>query len=205
LAFFSIPEYQQWLESTGNNGKGYKIKYYKGLGTSTSAEAQEYFSSLDLHEVMFANLSLDVIDPEFVDDIDGSGMEIDDRAKMATSGADLIDLVFSTKRAGDRKEWLKTYTKETFLDYREVAEVGELKYSDFINKEYIIYSNYDNERSIPNIMDGFKPSQRKVLFACFKRKLKNEIKVAQVRGGAIPLRSILVSGTANALVLLFCS
>ena len=31
-------------------------------------------------------------------------------------------------------------------------------------------------------MDGFKPSQRKVLFACFKRQLKNEIKVAQLAG-----------------------
>ena len=31
-------------------------------------------------------------------------------------------------------------------------------------------------------MDGLKPSQRKVLFACFKRNLKNEIKVAQLAG-----------------------
>jgi DNA topoisomerase-2 len=33
--FFNIPEYENFLESTGNNGKGYTIKYYKGLGTST--------------------------------------------------------------------------------------------------------------------------------------------------------------------------
>ncbi len=32
------------------------------------------------------------------------------------------------------------------------------------------------------LMDGFKPSQRKVLFACFKRNLKTEIKVAQLAG-----------------------
>ena len=31
-------------------------------------------------------------------------------------------------------------------------------------------------------MDGLKPSQRKVLFACFKRKLRREIKVAQLAG-----------------------
>ena len=31
-------------------------------------------------------------------------------------------------------------------------------------------------------MDGLKPSQRKVLFACFKRNLKQEIKVAQLAG-----------------------
>ncbi len=31
-------------------------------------------------------------------------------------------------------------------------------------------------------MDGLKPGQRKVLYACFKRQLKNEIKVAQLAG-----------------------
>lgn len=31
-------------------------------------------------------------------------------------------------------------------------------------------------------MDGFKPSQRKILFACFKRNLNHEIKVAQLAG-----------------------
>jgi DNA topoisomerase-2 len=31
-------------------------------------------------------------------------------------------------------------------------------------------------------MDGFKPSQRKVLWACFKKKMKNDCKVAQLAG-----------------------
>ena len=37
-------------------------------------------------------------------------------------------------------------------------------------------------RSIPSAIDGFKPSQRKVMFSCFKRKLKSDIKVAQLSG-----------------------
>lgn len=40
----------------------------------------------------------------------------------------------------------------------------------------------DNERSLPHFLDGLKPSQRKVLFACFKRNLRQEIKVAQLAG-----------------------
>jgi DNA topoisomerase-2 len=36
--FFTLPEYLAWKDSTGNDAKGWKIKYYKGLGTSTSAE-----------------------------------------------------------------------------------------------------------------------------------------------------------------------
>lgn len=31
-------------------------------------------------------------------------------------------------------------------------------------------------------MDGLKPSQRKIIFACFKRNLTSEIKVAQLVG-----------------------
>ncbi|KAL3923273.1 MAG: hypothetical protein SGILL_001747, partial [Bacillariaceae sp.] len=64
----------------------------------------------------------------------------------------------------------------------DVKDKGSLKYSQFINKEFILFSGSDCERSIPHVMDGFKPSQRKVLYACIKRKLKDEIKVAQLAG-----------------------
>lgn len=40
----------------------------------------------------------------------------------------------------------------------------------------------DNMRSIPSVIDGFKPGQRKVMYGCFKRNLKGEIKVAQLVG-----------------------
>ncbi len=46
----------------------------------------------------------------------------------------------------------------------------------------IHFSNEDNHRSIGSIIDGFKPGQRKIIFACFKRNLKEEIKVAQLSG-----------------------
>ena len=45
-----------------------------------------------------------------------------------------------------------------------------------------MFSIADCARSIPSLCDGLKPGQRKILFACFKRKLKNEIKVAQLSG-----------------------
>lgn len=173
--FYNLPEYEQWLESTGNNGKGWTIKYYKGLGTSTSAEAKEYFSNLAVHEINFGKLSNDKPDPE--DELDEV---LPDNVE---SGSDMIDMLFRKTRVEDRKKWLdKKVTPETFLDYTTVEEDG-VKYSDFINKEYILFSQYDNVRSIPNFMDGFKPSQRKVLYGCLKRKLtKGEIKVAQLTG-----------------------
>lgn len=45
----------------------------------------------------------------------------------------------------------------------------------------------DNIRSIPSVVDGLKPGQRKVIFGCFKRKLKNEIKVSGLKRLAICL------------------
>jgi len=50
--FFTLTEYNAWKEST-NNGKGWSIKYYKGLGTSTAAEAKEYFSDIYHHKIDF--------------------------------------------------------------------------------------------------------------------------------------------------------
>lgn len=59
---------------------------------------------------------------------------------------------------------------------------NSVRYKEFIDKEFIHFSNEDNHRSIGSIIDGFKPGQRKIIFACFKRNLKDEIKVAQLAG-----------------------
>ena len=53
ISFYTIPEYKKWLESKGKNKKGWKIKYYKGLGTSSNKEAQEYFANIQRHKIDF--------------------------------------------------------------------------------------------------------------------------------------------------------
>ena len=88
-----------------------------------------------------------------------------------------IDLAFNKKRADDRKHWLGGYERKLVLDHN----TAEITYEDFINKELIHFSNYDIERSIPNLIDGLKISQRKILYSCFKRNLTDkEIRVAQL-------------------------
>lgn len=151
IPFFTIPEYERWALAQPNI-KSFKIKYYKGLGTSTSLEAKEYFKMIDKHRIQFLYTG-----------------EIDDEA---------IDLAFNKKKADNRKEWLQNYDPNIFVDHNQ----KHLKYVDFINKELIHFSNADNLRSIPSLIDGFKPGQRKILFSCFKRNLKAEIKVAQLAG-----------------------
>ena len=122
------------------------------MGTSTAAEAKEYFAAMDANTKAF----------HWTGDDDG----------------ELIDMAFSKKKVEDRKRWLRAFKPGTFLDH----SVRRVRYEDFINKELILFSVADLQRSIPNVMDGLKPSQRKVLFACFKRKLRTDIKVAQLSG-----------------------
>ncbi|XP_063900267.1 DNA topoisomerase 2-alpha-like isoform X3 [Zophobas morio] len=150
IPFYTIPEYQEWKSRT--NTDGWDIKYYKGLGTSTPAEAKEYFQNLRKHKISFSWSS--------------------------PGDNDKIELAFSKKKADDRKEWLGSFIPGTFLD----QNVDFITYTDFIDKELVLFSMADNMRSIPSVMDGLKPGQRKVLFACFKRNLKKEIKVSQLAG-----------------------
>lgn len=128
----------------------WKQKYYKGLGTSSTQEVRVYFSDLDKHLKTFHALK-------------GGDQE-------------LIELAFAKKKADDRKEWLRQYEPGTVLD----PNLTEIPISDFINKELILFSLADNIRSIPNVLDGFKPGQRKVLYGCFKRKMSTDIKVARL-------------------------
>ncbi|KAE8447791.1 DNA topoisomerase 2 [Mollisiaceae sp. DMI_Dod_QoI] len=150
-SFFTMPQYEEWKERHLND-KGWKHKYYKGLGTSLPEDAQVYFSNLDDHLREF-----EVIKPE---------------------EEELIDLAFSKKKADQRKQWLGNFLPGTYLDH----STKTLTYDDFVNKELILFSMADNLRSIPSVIDGFKPGQRKVMYACFKRNLVRDMKVVELAG-----------------------
>jgi len=87
-------------------------------------------------------------------------------------------MVFNKKRADDRKEWLKEYDRDLYLDTNKPS----ITYEEFIGEELIHFSKYDCDRSIPSLMDGLKTSLRKILFAAFLKNLTSEIKVAQFSG-----------------------
>ena len=72
----------------------------------------------------------------------------------------LLVLAFKKQKQIKEKEWLKNYNEEIILDYG----LKETKIEDFINKEFIHFSNSDCLRSIGNCIDGFKVSQRKYSF-----------------------------------------
>jgi DNA topoisomerase-2 len=60
------------------------------------------------------------------------------------------------------------------------GEITKLSVTNFIRKDMVHFSLADLHRSIAHVVDGWKPSQRKIMYACFKRKLTKEMKVAQL-------------------------
>jgi len=150
-SFYTDSAFRTWY---GDGKQGWKIKYYKGLGTSTSAEAREYFKKIQDLTVKF---------------------------DMDTMTDDSIVLAFDKKKADARKSWLLENTAKD-ADQLEVpyGNVKQLDITDFVHKDLVNFSLADLKRSIAHMADGLKPSQRKVMYACFKKNLKDEMKVAQL-------------------------
>ncbi|PKS09790.1 hypothetical protein jhhlp_004411 [Lomentospora prolificans] len=151
-SFFTQPEYEAWKESHRNELSKWDYKYFKGLGTSSNEDAQVYFTNLDDHLKEFEVM----------------------KAEEAT----MLDLAFSKKKADARKEWLGNFVPGTYLD----QSTKTISYTDFINKELILFSMADNIRSIPSVIDGLKPGQRKVIYGCFKRNVIKDQKVNDLAG-----------------------
>jgi DNA topoisomerase-2 len=87
LRFYNDGEYSTWKQSHASQ-KGWTLKYFKGLGTSTSTEFKDYFANKKIVDFQYQGQSSD----------------------------DIVDMVFNKKRAEDRKAWLEQYDKTSYLD-----------------------------------------------------------------------------------------
>jgi DNA topoisomerase-2 len=74
--FYTQFEYDQWKPTVTGN---WSVQYYKGLGTSTREEAQEYFKEMNITQFRYT----------------------------APADSEAIDLAFNKSRADDRKVWLQ--------------------------------------------------------------------------------------------------
>ena len=158
ISFYTLYDFETWsaTEEVVNARPKWKIKYYKGLGTSTPAEARDYFRSLRGVIYMW-----------------------DDTSSFE------MDKAFMKGHEDARKTWISKYDPSDVLKFTG-AKAGEFKpiqIADFVNKELIAYSHASNLRAIPSVVDGLKTSQRKILYGCFKKKLvSDELRVAQLAG-----------------------
>jgi len=84
--FYNEGEYNVWKQE--NDTKGWNVKYYKGLGTSTGKEFKEYFAN---KKIVYFNHEGSVSD-------------------------NIIDMIFNKKRSEERKGWLSNYDRNSYLD-----------------------------------------------------------------------------------------
>ena len=89
LSFYSEVEYNEWKDATPDYQK-WKIKYYKGLGTSTGKEFKEYFK-----------------DNKFID------------YKYDSKSREVMDMVFDKTNADKRKKWLCNYDRSDTVEIED--------------------------------------------------------------------------------------
>lgn len=163
ILFYNLYEFNNWEK----DNKGYSIKYYKGLGTSEDKEAKTYFANPN-NIVPFKNAN--------------------------KKSLDSLEMAFGKKNSNLRKTWVENYlvNKEKvelentlYLNSFLEKEDRSIDITDFIDKELVHYAVADNKRSIPNLMDGFKPTERKVIYTVKKLSMnskRKEKKVEQLSG-----------------------
>ena len=134
-----------------NEGKRMQVKYLKGLGSSTDSDIKNTFGK------RMAN---------YVDD---------------TNTDKTINKVFNQKQADERKTWMEEYDCNNSVILDTTKTFMPVDISDFLNLDMIKFSIDDCLRSIPNVYDGLKQSQRKILYASLI-KGSQKLKVSQLAG-----------------------
>lgn len=151
ISLYDQLEYEKIYKQNRKDKRKLRIKYYKGLGTWSPTENEEYGK-----EVTFI---------EFKED---------------DTSDDSISMAFHESRAAERKQWLLDYSPDNLEPIK--IEDTKLPISTFVHNELIRYSTDALSRSIPSIIDGLKPTHRKILYSSFKRRLNDFLKVAQFAG-----------------------
>lgn len=156
LLFYNIKDYKKAKDLHTKKSTKFDIKYYKGLGTSNDKEIAETFGK----KLILYN--------------------------KTDKSCETINKAFHSKLTDERKEWMREYDPEKEPEKEKINDVlTGISFEDFIDHELIEFSIDDCKRNIPNLMDGLKESQRKVLYACFLKNLKwnsKTLKVAQLAG-----------------------
>lgn len=159
LWFYSLPQFNKWeSEHAEEMHRLYEHKHYKGLGTSSPAEAKEYFENLSEHIVP----------------LQYGGTKEEDKQ---------FEMLFSKYAANLRKKWIQDGTTRM----NEIASVyrTEMTTSQFMNEQYILHGIENCERMLPSLVDGFKTVQRKVMAQLLFRNVVKPMKVVAVTGAVM--------------------
>ena len=138
--FFTLPEYDAWRRARHGDGEvsspsagAWRVKYYKGLGTSTAAEAKEYFRDIEAHRLRFAPMRTRKA-------VANAKPAVVAKGNRKLDDSSLIRMAFAKGAAAAawRRGWIDAYVPGTHIDH--AAASRSLTYSDFINKELVLHS-----------------------------------------------------------------
>jgi len=203
MRFYNMVEHKLFIESKVTELKNLpKAKYIKGLASNKKPDVVDYFKHYNDNclNIMFdvngtqsaetENVIQKIIethnnnkeDNELEDnDIEFENIEF--QADYSFRGTnEVLDLVYNTKRANERKSWLINFDHDSYLK-REAST--PIHCVDFINNDVASFSIDALVRSIPQMIDGLKPTQRKILYVLFgmpDSKAYTPMKVAQLTG-----------------------
>lgn len=167
--FVNLSELNVWAGT--DEARGFKLKYYKGLGTWSAADAKKLLGCAK---------PTTIVDGAFKDQNTDEAME----------------LAFDEKKADARKEWiLDNIAAPPTPSY----ELSQMSIPMFVHTDLVNYSIYSAQRALPSMLDGFKTSQRKILFTVFQRGYMTqarEVKVAQL-AGAVAEKTLYLHGEAS--------
>lgn len=153
LRFYNLDQATEYLKTAPKNAS---IKYLKGLGSSNDQDIKNTFGKLVVLYRITNNVNTE------------------------------MEKVFHQKYAEQRKEWLKNFKyNQTIINTTEIITqpiVYTVSFEEFLNIEMIKYSMEDCIRNLPNIFDGLKQSQRKILHAFITKGENTKMKVSQWAG-----------------------
>lgn len=139
-----------------NSEKKYTANYYKGLATHELKEKKQIFTKPKVVNIKLLK------------------NEEEEKSMMVS---------FDSSETDSRKMWMSRYEEEDV--HKKVIIEGVVSLKEFNDTKLIQYHVENMTRSLPSVIDGLKESQRKILYACFLKKLYGEdkkIKVAQLGG-----------------------
>lgn len=155
MRFYNLDDATEYLKKAPKN---VSIKYLKGLGSSNDHDIKETFGKV---LVQFMLSSKEHVTKE-------------------------MDKVFDGKQAEQRKTWLQSFDPaKSVMNIKGIvkdAQVCNVMFEEFLNVEMIKFSMEDCIRNLPNLYDGLKQSQRKILYACIQKGESAKMKVSQWAG-----------------------
>jgi DNA topoisomerase II len=122
-------------------------------------------------------------DDDIVDTNGSESIKLEKKGNVEVNKCDFkLNMAFRKNYIAERKEWIMG--ADQTLKLEQDNTLHDMTYDQFIDQRLLQFSLADIARSVPNVIDGLKPSQRKILYGFFKhsRICDNGIKVSQIGG-----------------------